>query len=156
MYNLIFTPKRTNVHFWKVYSLSIIVSKRKSIFFWRVYKFRSVKVIELIFTTASKFIVVFFRLNRKWLKWQNRAISWYEICLYRNLTGRTKRASLVLFSFFFSISALRHCEHFLELFLIVSADNFYFEDKTFDEYEISLAWPPSTLFQIILNLKLSL
>ena len=126
-------------------------------FFLRVYKFRSVKVIELIFTTASKFIVVFFRLNRKWLKWQNRAISWYEICLYRNLTGRTKRASLILFSFFFfSISALRHCEHFLELFLIVSADKFYFEDKTFDEYEISLAWPPSTLFQIILNLKLSL
>ena len=37
-------------------------------FFLYVYKFRSVKVIELIFTTASKFIVISFNLNRKWLK----------------------------------------------------------------------------------------
>ena len=38
-------------------------------FFLYVYKFRSVKVIELIFTyTVSKFMVISFNLNRKWLK----------------------------------------------------------------------------------------
>ena len=105
-------------------------------FFLYVYKFRSVKVIELIFTTSSKCIVILFRLNRNWLKGRDtngktvQLVDMKYVCI---VTWQEERRGLVWynFPFFFSISALRHCEHFPELFFIVSADKFYFQDNNF-------------------------
>ena len=137
----------------------------KEIEFLYVYKFRSVKVIELIFTTTSKFIVISFRLNRNWLKrpdTDGKTVQLVDMKYFCIVTSQEERRQPVwsCFSFFFfTISALRQriaLEHFPESFFIVSADKFYFQDKSFDEYEISFAWLRSTLFQIIWNLKLLL
>ena len=59
------------------------------------------KVIELIFTTTSKFIVISFRLKRNCLKRPDSDGKTVQLVdmkyFYRNLTGRTKRAGLILF-----------------------------------------------------------
>ena len=78
----------------------------KEIEFLYVYKFRSVKVIELIFTTTSKFIVISFRLNRNWLKrpdTDGKTVQLVDMKYFCIVTSQEERRQPVwsCFSFFF-------------------------------------------------------
>ena len=133
-------------------------------FFLYVYKFRSVKVIELIFTyTVSKFMVISFNLNRKWLKGPDtngktvQLVDVKYVCIVTwNRKNEESRFDLIFRRSFFTISSLRHriANTSPNWFLLLVRTNFTFKTTAFNEYEISLAWLRSRLFQIIWNLRL--